>query len=100
MLHLTSLQPGELTFTWEPEEIGYGYDRDQVMMLAYNCSGYEKKVSESYENITGQFRSAGQDILLIPKILKAGTILHVYIAFIAADRSRQSDSLYLGELTI
>ncbi len=92
--------PGELTFTWEPEGIGYGYDRDQVMMLAYNCTGYEKKFSVSYENITGQFRSAGQDILLIPKDLKAGTIFHVYIAFIAADRSRQSDSLYLGELRI
>jgi hypothetical protein len=44
---------------------------------------------------TGQLRSTGFDILDMGQ--SSNRNFHVYAAFIAADRSRQSDSVYLGE---
>ena len=88
-------EPGELKFTWQPGKSGIGYDKDQVMMVAYNI-----EAKQVYGIFIGQFRSAGHDILPIPADIKPGSVLHIYLAFVAADRSRQSDSLYLGEITI
>ncbi|WP_276346754.1 DUF6266 family protein [Daejeonella sp. JGW-45] len=91
--------PDKLTITWNPETPVNGDDKDQIMILAYNCKDYKLKPGDVSILITGQFRGAGEDILSID-VQKPGTVLHIYIAFVAADRSRQSDSLYLGELTI
>ncbi len=88
-------EPGELKFTWHPGKSGIGYDKDQVMMVAYNI---EEK--EAYGIIIGQFRSVGYDIFPIPTDIKPGSVLHLYLGFVAADRSRQSNSLYLGEVII
>lgn len=85
----------ELTFTWDTENIDSPYKKDQVLMVAYNIAGEHV----SYE-LNGQFRSVGKDVLRLFQVYEPGTILHVYIAFIAADRSRQSDSMYLGEIII
>ncbi|WP_411273391.1 DUF6266 family protein [Daejeonella sp.] len=87
--------PYELTFTWEPETSGSDYVKDQVLMVAYNI----RDMHVSYV-LQGQFRSVGKDILPLSHDYKPGTVVHVYIAFIAADRSRQSDSLYLGEVVL
>ena len=87
--------PGELTFTWNTEATASANNKDQVMLLAYNIAG-----EKAYMMLNGQFRSAGSDILSFDAGLKAGTILHIYMAFVAADRCRQSDSLYLGTVTI
>ena len=85
----------ELTLTWDPDSRESEYNRDQVLMAAYNI--VEGRVSSV---LTGQFRSVGKDILPISPESKPGAVLHVYIAFIAADRSRQSDSVYLGEVIL
>ncbi|WP_411274714.1 DUF6266 family protein [Daejeonella sp.] len=87
--------PGELTFTWNAVPFKTEYGRDQVIMVAYNVEDFK-----AFYLLPGQFRSSGHDILPINQDLKPGSVLHVYIAFIAADRSRQSDSLYLGQITI
>jgi hypothetical protein len=62
---------------------------DQAMLLAYDPV---RKLKEW--NITGQFRSTGSDKL----ILDEKGSYHVYIGFVAADRSRQSASVCIWEL--
>jgi hypothetical protein len=81
-----------LKFTWNPADDG-SLPSDQIMMLAYDVeTGY------AVIKTTGQFRSAGMDILEIDP--KKGSNFQVYAAFNAADRSRQSDSIYLGEFKV
>jgi len=79
----------DLKFTWNTANDGSGFS-DQIMMLAYDV---EKPFARS--NTTGQLRSTGQDILSMDTAY--GKNFHVYAAFNAADRSRQSESMYLGE---
>jgi hypothetical protein len=92
--NITALKTGqeELQITWDvPEMDDDAYD--QVMILAYDI---EHGVTEW--KITGQFRSAGRDSLYIsPSSFEM--IYHIYVAFVAADRSRQSDSVYLGTVS-
>ena len=66
---------------------------DQVMILAYDIEN-----EEEYGKIYGQGRSAGADIIELDD--EKGHTYHIYVAFIAADRSAQSDSVYLGEITL
>ncbi len=87
--------PKEITFTWNPKGMNKSFDKDQVMLLAYNIES-----EKAFYTLIGQFRELGYDKLILHLDLKPGSVLHLYIAFVAADRSRQSDSLYLGELMI
>ena len=80
---------GNLKFTWNPAYVDL-LDKDQIMMLAYDI---EK--AHAIFNATGQLRSTGFDILDMGQ--SSNRNYHVYAAFNAADRSRQSDSVYLGE---
>ena len=84
---------GQLQFTWSPDIIKGGNSQDQVMLLAY-----DPEHADAYFNTVGQFRSAGVDTLEVNTV--PGRTYHVYFAFIADDRSRQSDSIYLGAITI
>ena len=79
-----------LQFTWDPNVPDGAHAKDQVMMLAYDV---ENKVR--FFNTTGQFRTTGADILPITKTEGKKTY-HLYASFISADRSRQSNSVYLG----
>jgi hypothetical protein len=90
---ITCRQKGkrDLEFTWDVSNIADSSSKDQAMILAYDV----EKANAVFRT-TGQFRSTGKDIL--PE-LPAGTY-HVYAAFVAADRSRQSDSIYLGPISI
>lgn len=81
----------QLKITWNPAKVEGGNDKDQVMLLAYDI-----KDKDVHCNTRGQFRCAGSDIM---EVYKGGTYL-VYVAFVAADRSRQSDSVYLGTITV
>jgi Family of unknown function (DUF6266) len=81
-----------LKFTWDTTNDGSGFC-DQIMMLAYDV-----EMPFARFNTTGQFRSTGEDILSIDP--SHGKNFQVYAAFNAADRSRQSDSIYLGEWKI
>ena len=82
-------ETGTLKFTWNPAYVDLR-DCDQVMMLAYDVER-----AYAFINTTGQLRRTGVDILAIDQT--QGKNYHVYAAFNAADRSRQSDSVYLGE---
>lgn len=82
---------GQLLFTWNTENPAGGSPFDQLMSLAYSPHRTHQRVR--YQT-TSALRKAGTDSLAIPTA--AGRIYHVYVAFTAADRSRNSDSLYLG----
>ena len=87
-------RPGVPTieFTWDTTTLPYEADNwDQVMVVAYNV-----EESEAFINIHGQFRFNGSHILDV----RPGHTYHLYLAFTAKDRSRQSDSVYLGEITV
>lgn len=82
---------GQLKFTWDASPPSGGHPRDQAMLLAY-----DPQHESAFFVTTGQFRSAGEDTLYIDA--REGRTYHVYFAFMAADRSRQSHSVYLGEV--
>jgi hypothetical protein len=83
----------QLTFSWNPEEIRDGHGRDQVMLLAYDIEN-----KEAFYTTLGQFRSTGSDTLQLSN--KTGITYHLYLAFNSAERTSQSNSLYLGAVTI
>ena len=83
-----------LQFSWDTADVTEGSRKDQVMMLAYNV---EK--GRAFFNTFGALRYTGTDSLKLPAIAKKDSTWHIYVAFVAADRSRQSDSVYLGEIT-
>jgi len=83
----------QLRFNWSAAtENGDPYD--QAMLLAYNI---EKKTLAAKE--TAAFRQTGTDVLQLCRD-KVETSFHVYIGFVAQDRSCQSHSKYLGKVTI
>lgn len=83
--------PAEFTVTWDPaiKSKTNAEDFDQAMVVAYNP---EQEVVCTH--ITGQFRKTGSH----KQPVAPGLTYHLYLAFLAADRSRQSDSVYLGEM--
>lgn len=82
-----------LQFTWDTSRVEGGSPQDQVMLMAYNI---QRKFS--YRVLFGQFRSAGKDGFSLGPA--KGETFHLYLAFIAADRSRRSDSVYLGAISV
>jgi hypothetical protein len=86
------IAPGQLEFTWDPKTVSDSDMYDQVMLLAYDVN----TLTPVFKS-TGEFRKKGSDILPIDK--EAGITYHLYFALTAADRSRQSDSLYMGTIT-
>ena len=85
--------PNELQVTWDGSIKSGLHARDQVMILAYDIENGKARF-----NITGQFRYLGVDTLYIPPAIPERTY-HIYAAFVAADRSRQSTSVYLGTIS-
>jgi len=83
-----------LRFNWNPELVYGASPKDQVMLLAIDLE--EKKAC--YECL-GNFRGSGTDVLRLSNNLK-GKNLDIYIAVVAKDRSKQSDSQYLGRINI
>lgn len=82
-----------IKFTWNPYIGQEMRPQDQVMLLAYDPTTGKNQMKTS-----GQFRYTGNDSLDMTHFT-AG-IYHVYAAFVAEDRSRQSDSRYLGAVEI
>lgn len=86
--------PNQLQVSWKKcRKDHHSNAFDQVMILAYDIEN-----GESIDNITGQFRYVGTDTLNITPAIPE-RIYHIYVAFVAADRSRQSDSIYLGTIS-
>jgi hypothetical protein len=88
------LEPGNLLrFNWTPGT-DQGDDYDQAMLLAYD--DHQQFISAKE---TAAFRLSGTDVLPLQSG-KEDTTYHVYIGFVAQDRSRQSHSKYLGKVVI
>ncbi|HEX6430493.1 MAG TPA: DUF6266 family protein [Niastella sp.] len=80
-------------FTWDTENIGIFNKYDQVMLLAYDIHN-----SAAFYKLTGQLRTTGTDALQLKSF--SNRVYHLYVAFVAADRSTQSDSVYLGAVNV
>lgn len=80
-----------LRFSWSPAYIDGASNKDQIMVLAYHPEN-----GTALMEIHGAFRESGEQRLKLSSDL-AGKTIYVYAAFVAADRSRQSDSVFLGE---
>ena len=83
----------KLVFSWDTHLGSQMSARDQVMLLAYDPESGEKNY-----NVSGDFRNRGTDSLNLSG-LPSGQY-HIYAAFVAQDRGRQSDSVYLGAVEI
>ena len=68
-----------------------GFLSDQAMVMAYD------QKHSPYGVIYGSDRTVGEVLVPVDPSAKP---YHVYLAFIAADRSRQSDTVYLGEFWV
>jgi hypothetical protein len=93
--------PDQIQFSWDTGSIDFYNQYDQAMVLAYDIDAELTRLNRRialYE-LTGQFRSNGAHVLNISPRLDIGTY-HCYIAFVSADRSRRSDSVYLGTVTV
>jgi hypothetical protein len=87
-----TFQDDRLHFNWSTDSIENSSSKDQIMVLAYHPES-----STAIYEMHGAFRSMGNQILDTYKQFLGQTI-HVYAAFIAADRTRQSNSVYLGAM--
>jgi hypothetical protein len=93
--HINVTQNGakELQFTWDTDTIAFANRYDQVMLLAYDIEG-----GYAYTRLTGQLRMNGSDTMNVQRGFNR--TLHLYIAFVSANRLTRSNSLYLGPMYI
>ena len=87
--------PLHIKFTWDTTDIPYKYTSDQAMLVVFEIEA--KKVITRILN--GVFRNTGTQTVELPATFK-GKEVDAYIGFVAADRSRQSDSQYLGRIAV
>jgi hypothetical protein len=82
-----------LKFTWEyPGSPVEGFGKDQVMMLAYS-----PRLNKCTFIDSGARREKEEDVLVLPPAMLQEQ-LKVYISFVANDRLKAADSLYLGTI--
>lgn len=90
-----SLSNNVLEINWNPTGVAEGNPSDQMMILLYDTAS-----SKTLKNIfDGPYRGAGSHSVAIPAPMQGGEA-ELYIAFVAADRSAQSDSQYLGRFVL
>ncbi|WP_283643287.1 DUF6266 family protein [Croceibacter atlanticus] len=83
--------PGQVDFSWEDNsDEGNANTTDKAMVLVYNPS---KK--ESIYILDGALRTAESQTVTIPNTY-AGDTVELFMAFISADGSQVSNSIYLG----
>lgn len=87
--------PDQLQFTWDVSVSETARTTDQLMLLVYDTLNY-KCIDRIFD---GPFRKDGSLTIEVPNEFK-GKDVEVYIGFVAADRSAQSDSQYLGKVSI
>ena len=90
-IRVEKINGSRLQFSWDPASIEDSHPKDQVMLLAYDIDHRQTNIV-----IPGQFRETGTDSMTL-RPMKMRTY-HIYLAFVAPDRSRQSDSVYLGSI--
>ncbi|RDK87373.1 DUF6266 family protein [Marinirhabdus gelatinilytica] len=85
---------GQVTFTWDDNSAeGNANVTDKAMVLVYNPG---KK--ESMYILDGADRTAGSQTITIPSTY-AGDTVELFMAFVSADGSQVSNSIYLGSGT-
>nr|WP_121271289.1 DUF6266 family protein [Pedobacter schmidteae] len=87
--------PLKIKFNWNISDVPYEFSSDQVLLVVYDME--EKTALTCIFN--GAFRNAGTQTIELTADYK-GKTLHTYIGFVAADRSAQSDSQYLGTVSV
>jgi hypothetical protein len=87
-----ALLEDKLQVNWSTGYIPGTSDKDQLMLLAY----HPESRTALYE-VHGAFRSMGTQLMDTYSEF-VGKTIHIYAAFVAADRSKQSTSLYLGAI--
>lgn len=87
-----ALLEDKLQVNWSTGYIAGASDKDQLMLLAY----HPESRTALYE-VHGSFRSMGTQLMDTYREF-VGKTIHIYAAFVAADRSKQSTSLYLGAI--
>ncbi len=90
---ISQITEHDLTFTWDTKLTENGHDRDQAMMVAYDVEN-----KSAFYATVGAFRCTGTDTLQIEG--KKGRTYEVYFAFCAANRASQSNSIYLGAVSV
>lgn len=87
-----ALEKDILRVSWDTEKEGAAADDDQAMVMVSGSNDVIGKHS-------GSLREDGEELInLVGE--EEGTELFVHIAFISDDRSRVSDSLYLGSVVV
>jgi hypothetical protein len=92
---VTLVSGNQLHFSWDASGTDQDDRADQMMVLAYDI----EKAQAITRIFDGAYRRDGEFILAVPDQFK-GSDVDVYIGFLAADRSMQSDSQYLGRMEI
>jgi hypothetical protein len=88
-----SLHGRELHFTWDYTNRGDGdHPKDRTLLLAYD----PKSTMYPDYTLSGACREEEKDVL---KITRPG-IFHIYFAFLSDDRTKQSNSCYLGVVEV
>jgi hypothetical protein len=85
------ITPKEIQFTWDTKIEEGANSFDQIMMLAYDIENRKAFIRQ-----VGELRKAGTGIL---PLKMTECTWHLYAAFVAWDRSCQSDSVYLGTIS-
>lgn len=86
-------EPNLIRFTWKPSTPA-ALELEQVMIAAYDV-----KRGFIYGLVYGNCKSTGEHLVPI-EMLEGKTNIHCYLAFLATDRSKQSESIYLGEFEL
>ena len=84
-----------LRINWDISNLQPRTHHDQLMLMVRETESLESLAF----GLNGPFRKDGTFVIDLRKSYK-GKKLDVYIGFVAADRSRQSDSQYLGRIEI
>jgi len=85
---------GQVSFGWGDNSLeGNANTTDKAMLLVYNPS---KK--DSIIILDGAIRTAGSEVVTIPSTY-AGDTVELFMAFVSADGTQVSNSVYLGSGT-
>lgn len=86
------LENGQIDFTWGTTDLKWPENTDRVMLLAYS-----PELKDHEFVYSGAMRHEGKESLKIPAQMES-TLMHVYISFVSDDRTKASDSLYMGTI--
>jgi hypothetical protein len=87
-----------IVFNWDRGDFSEADADDQAMLLVYSPKTIEDEESVVHK-LTGAFRKEGMDTLPV-QVERYDQEFHVYLGFVNAQRTQQSNSQYLGSILI